>query len=96
MRNTVQLVVWLNLCTAILELQNDMNFDITLDIQRFLIAFLPFVHIAIPLSIMYDSNAIIIPNNAKYTQSSPIRANECDHTHDNAFIKRFVCLPNSS
>lgn len=49
-----------------------------------------------PLSITYESNAIIIPKSAKYTQSSPIRANECDHNHDIVCNRRFVCLPNNS
>lgn len=57
---------------------------------------LPFVHIDIPLSITYDNKAIIIPNNAKNTQSSPRRANVCRHIDERAFTIRFVCLPSSS
>lgn len=58
--------------------------------------YLPLVHMAIPLSITYDSRAIIIPNKARYTQSSPSRANELRHIQDNKRMKRLDRLPNNS
>lgn len=51
---------------------------------------------AIPLSIINDNIAIITPNKAKYTQSSPNRANVFCHTHDKNLRQRLERFPNNS
>ena len=47
--------------------------------------FLPVLHMDMPLSIIKLKTAIIIPNNAKKTQSSPNLANVCFHRKDIVF-----------
>lgn len=49
-----------------------------------------------PLSTTYDTNAIMTPNSAKNTQSSPRRANVRFHIHDETFSMRDERLPSNS
>lgn len=93
MLNTALAVVMSGLCITRPELQENhviVNIDVYVKINK------PFVHIDIPLSITKDRTAMIMPSNAKYTQSSPIRANVFIHTHDMALTIRLVRWPNSS
>lgn len=49
-----------------------------------------------PLSMMKESRAMMMPNRARKTQSSPRRANVCFQTHDEMRFIRVARLPNSS
>lgn len=57
---------------------------------------LPFVHIDMPLSIINESMAIMMPSRARKTQSSPRRASVCFQTHDEMRFIRVARLPSSS
>jgi len=49
-----------------------------------------------PLSMMKESRAIMMPRRARNTQSSPRRANVCLQIHDETFFIRVARLPSSS
>lgn len=49
-----------------------------------------------PLSMMNESRAIMMPSRARNTQSSPSRATVCLQIHDDTRFARVECLPSSS
>lgn len=96
MPHIVRVVASWDLCTTKCELENRNQMNQMFVSWPHHCVYSPLVHMAIPLSITNDSKAIIIPNSAKYTQSSPSRANEWRHIHDNRRTKRLERLPNNS
>lgn len=97
MRNIAYTAATWDLCTTKFVLNSERNQSIIIRFNFVHIrCHLPLVHIPIPLSMMNDKNAIITPNKAKYTQSSPSRANELRQIHDSNRTERLDRLPNNS